>query len=144
MTLITFTCAPVAVSASVHLLSISAAANRPIRIKEVTCSTDGVDSTDVPLEFRINRNADTGTGSVLAAVGWDERDGSTPAVSALEVITVDPSVTSIQKRFYVPCYQSTLIYVPPTELIVTGFLSLSVTGTPGTPINMVATILLEE
>lgn len=146
MTVILARCAPVTVSATVSLMTFSADTNRPVIIHEFTISTNGTDSTKAPIEFQLVRCSTSGTGASLSLSISDERDTTGLGVTALETISAEPTVVEVLRSFYVPVYQSSLIYVPPKQIVIAGggFAALKVVGSPSPSISVISTAVLEE
>lgn len=138
--------APASLTATTSLITLTAASNRPVWIREVTVSSDGVDSTEAPIEFQICRCSNAGTGTGLTLINPDQRDSTGIVTTALEVITVEPTVTAILASFYMPVYQSSIIYVPVVDHVIAagGFLALRCVGAPAPATNFVATISGQE
>jgi len=127
-------------------MTFEAGTNRPVVLHEFTISTNGTDSTKAPIEVQIVRCSDAGTGSSLSLSLADERDTTGIDVAALQTITVEPTVTEVLRSFYVPVYQSTLIYVCPKPIVIAGggFAAIKVVGSPSPSISVLSTALLEE
>lgn len=106
----------VSLTATKSIFSISAAANRPVFIRELCIGFDGVTAAQVPIEVQILRASDAGTGSARTPVTCDPRDASAVQASALTVMTVEPTYTINLMRFFLHAQTPPLIWQPPERI----------------------------
>lgn len=143
----TFDAAALAASATLTLLQLVPATNRPIKVREISFSMDG-SAAQKPFAFELLIQSTAGTASGVTPVKLSRTDGTTPVTSAQQTFTVEPTPGEVLKRWYVSP-QSGLVYtVPdPDGLVIASTERLAlraIVPAAATTVNCVGYIEIEE
>lgn len=148
MTLVRADWEPELVTTTATKLVLTAATNRPFRVRQVMIGFNGVTTTQTPLEVRLQIASAAGTGTARALVKIDRRDGTTIGMTGLTVMTVEPTYTTILQRWYLNLQTPPFLWQPPErEFIVVGageILGVKVVGTPSPDVHCLGELILEE
>jgi hypothetical protein len=124
---------PKAVTAGTALIQITTAANRPLRILEVSIGFDGVTAAQLPIECFIRRVTTTGAASARTLNPLDQRDTNTIGATALTgnfAGGTEPTWGAYLARFYLHAMTPPYVWRPAEKdlVIVTGTGSANMFG----------------
>lgn len=139
---------PAAVTDAPTMAVVSAATNRPFRVRELCIGFDGVTAAQTPLEVQLVRATAAGTGTSRTLVKLDGRDSNSIQATGLTVLTAEPTYTDILKRFYLHPQTPPFLWQPPERdwIIITSatMIGVRVVGTPSPDVNCVGYLTCEE